>query len=180
MEMKAILSADLNWGIGCGGKLLQRVPEDMRYFMNMTSGKVVVMGRETFESLPGMQPLKDRVNIVLSTKAQFSDDRLVICRSIDELFKVLSKYDTNNIYVIGGESVYTSLLPYCSEVYITRFEKVFEADRHFPDLDIMENWELASESEQVFYKDMGFRYMKYINLATGCFRLSDEISAPRP
>jgi dihydrofolate reductase len=161
--MKAILSADLNWGIGCGGKLLQRVPEDMRFFMNMTSGKVVVMGRETFESLPGMQPLKDRVNIVLSTKAQFSDDRLIICRSIDELFKVLSKYDTNDIFVIGGESVYTSLLPYCSEVYVTRLEKAFEADRHFPDIDVLKNWKLVTESDQHFYKDLSFRFLSYAN-----------------
>lgn len=161
--MKAILSADLNWGIGCRGKLLQRVPEDMRFFTNMTSGKVVVMGRETFESLPGMQPLKDRVNIILSTRVQFSDERVVICRSLEELFEELRKYEPEDIFIIGGESVYTSLLSYCSEAYVTRFEKAFEADRHFPDLNALENWKLVSESEQHFYKDMSFRYLKYSN-----------------
>ena len=161
--MKAILSADLNWGIGCGGKLLQRVPEDMRFFMNMTSGKVVVMGRETFESLPGMQPLKDRVNIVLSTKGQFSDERLIICRSMDALFEELKKYQSDDIFVIGGETVYTQMLPYCTDIYLTRFEKVFAADRHFPNLDEMDNWKLVSEGEQSFYKDLCFRYLKYVN-----------------
>lgn len=161
--IKAILSADLNWGIGCGGKLLQRVPEDMKYFANMTAGKVVVMGRETFESLPGMQPLKDRVNIILSRTVPFDDKGLIVCHSMDELFVELDKYSSDYIFVIGGESVYKQLLPYCSEVYVTRFEKVFEADRHFPNLDNMQNWKLVSESERHFYKEMGFQFLKYVN-----------------
>jgi len=161
--MKAILSADLNWGIGCGGKLLQRVPEDMKFFMKMTTGMVVVMGRETFESLPGMQPLKDRVNIVLSKNGYFDNDKLIVCRSIDELFRQLEKYHTDDVFVIGGESVYTQLLPYCSEVYVTRFEKVFKADRHFPNLDVEENWKLVFESDSSNYKDLSFRFLKYAN-----------------
>jgi dihydrofolate reductase len=162
--MKAILSADLNWGIGCGGKLLQRVPEDMKFFMKMTTGKVVVMGRETFESLPGMQPLKDRVNIVLSKNGRFENESLIVSRSLEELFQELEKYPSGDVFVIGGESVYTQLLPYCSEVYVTRFEKVFEADRHFPNLDVMGNWELVSESAASNYKDMNFRFLKYANI----------------
>jgi len=161
--MKAILSADLNWGIGCGGKLLQRVPEDMKFFRRMTDGKVVVMGRETFESLPGKQPLKDRINIVLSRSAVFDDDRLILCRSLEELKNELKKYDSDDIFIIGGESVYTQLLPYCTEVFVTRFEKEFTADRHFPDLDKMANWELAEQSEQYFYNDLGFRFLRYAN-----------------
>lgn len=161
--MKAILSADLNWGIGCSGKLLQRVPEDMKFFMQITMGKIVVMGRETFDSMPGMQPLKGRTNIVLSKSERFDDGRLIVCHSLNELFHQLERYLSEDIFVIGGESVYTQLLPYCSEVYVTRFEKVFEADRHFPNLDAMENWKLVSESAQNIYKDMGFRYLKYVN-----------------
>jgi len=161
--MKAILSADLKWGIGCGGELLLRVPEDMKFFRRMTTGKVVVMGRETFESLPGKQPLKDRINIVMSRNAVFNDNRLILCRSVEELFNELKKYKPEDIFVIGGESIYTQLLPYCTEVFVTRFEKEFKADRHFPDLDRMENWELAEQSERFFYNDMGFRFLKYIN-----------------
>ncbi len=161
--MKAILSADLKWGIGCNGRLLQRVPEDMRYFARMTTGKVVVMGRETLESFPGKQPLKDRVNIVLSRNGSFDDERLIVCRSLDELFAELKNYSSDDVFVIGGESVYRQLLPYCSDVYVTRFEKEFEADRHFPDLDDMSGWMLAPESERHVYNDMGFKYLKYIN-----------------
>lgn len=168
--MKAILSADLNWGIGRDGELLQRVPEDMKFFRKMTAGKIVVMGRETFESLPGRQPLKDRINIVLSRSADYCDDRLIMCRSVDDLFIELGKYDPDDIFVIGGESVYTQLLPYCSEAFVTRFEKEFDADRHFPDLDAMENWVLAEKSERHFYNDMGFRFLKYINKSVQIYK----------
>lgn len=163
--MKAILSADLNWGIGYCGKLLMRVPEDMKFFRQMTTGKVVVMGRETFESFPGKQPLKDRVNIVLSKNGSFDDDRLIICRSLEELLLELKKYPPYDIFVIGGESVYTQLLPYCTEAYVTCFEKVFEADRHFPNLDRLEGWKLASGSAPSMYQDMSFRFLKYVNTA---------------
>lgn len=163
--MKAILSADLNWGIGFRGKLLQHVPEDMKFFVKTTTGKVVVMGRETFESLPGKQPLKDRVNIVLSKNGNFENVELIVCRSVDELFKELKNYCSDDIFVIGGESVYTQLLPYCSEVYVTRFEKEFEADRHFPNLDGLENWKLVSKSDPGVYKEMSYRFLKYVNTA---------------
>jgi dihydrofolate reductase len=164
--MKAILSVDLNWGIGKEGKLLQRVPEDMKFFVQKTVGKVVVMGRGTFESLPGQQPLKDRVNIVLSKSGQFDCEGLIVCRSMEELFQKLGSYASGDIFVIGGESVYTQLLPYCSEAYVTRFEKEFDADRHFPNLDRLENWMLVSKSDQSNYKGMNFRYLKYVNVKT--------------
>lgn len=164
--MKAILSADLNWGIGCRGKLLQRVPEDMKFFMKMTTGKVVVMGRETLESLPGKQPLKDRVNIVLSKNRSFDDERLIICRTLDELLRELDRYPSEDVFIIGGESVYTQLLPYCSEVYVTRFEKIFEADRHFPNLDTNEAWTPKTLDESLSFNDLKYSRIKYINNKT--------------
>ena len=88
--MQAILSADLNWGIGYR-EASYAGPEDMKRFRDMTTGKVVVMGRKTLESLPE-KPLKDRINIVLSKTAQYSDDGLVLCRSTEELFRELEKY----------------------------------------------------------------------------------------
>lgn len=93
--MKIIVAVDLNWGIGCDGKLLQHIPEDMKFFKEKTIGNVVVMGRETFESLPGKNPLKDRVNIVLSRDRSFKDDRLIICNSIEDTLKELQKYENS-------------------------------------------------------------------------------------
>ena len=120
--MKAIVAVDLNWGIGYRGNLLQRIPEDMKFFKQMTLGKVVIMGRETFESLPGKEPLKDRINIVLSKDECFTNEKVTICRSLDELFYELKKYNSDDVFVIGGESIYTQLLPYCSEVYVTKID----------------------------------------------------------
>jgi dihydrofolate reductase len=118
--MKAIVAVDLNWGIGYQGKLLQRIPEDMKFFKAATTGKVVIMGRETFESLPGKEPLKDRVNIVLSRNQLFNNENVIICRSLTELFVELKKRLWDDVFVIGGESIYIQLLPYCSEALLTR------------------------------------------------------------
>ena len=71
--MKSIVAVYVNWGIGYKGNLLQRIPEDMRFFKQMTLGKVVVMGSKTFESLPGREPLKDRINIILSKSKDFEE-----------------------------------------------------------------------------------------------------------
>jgi len=92
--MKAIAAVDLNWGIGYRGNLLERIPEDMKFFKQMTIGKVVIMGRKTFESLPGKEPLKDRVNIVLSKNEGFNNRKVTICRTLDELFCELEKYNS--------------------------------------------------------------------------------------
>ncbi|HHV99383.1 MAG TPA: dihydrofolate reductase [Clostridiaceae bacterium] len=161
--MKAIVNVDLNWGIGYKGNLLQRIPEDMKFFKKTTIGKVVVMGRKTFESLPGQEPLKDRVNIILSAKGEFGDDRLIVCRSLGELFAELKKYPGDDIFIIGGESVYSLLLPYCSEAYVTKVQNTYEADTYFKNLDEDESWELVTESETKDYNGIKFKFVTYEN-----------------
>lgn len=161
--MKAIVAVDLNWGIGYQGKLLERIPEDMKFFKSTTIGKVVIMGRETFESLPGKEPLKDRVNIVLSRNKHFNNENIIICRSLTELFSELKKYPSGDVFVIGGESVYVQLLPYCSEALVTRIEKTYNADKYFVNLDQDQTWEKASESGIKNYNEINFSFLRYIN-----------------
>ncbi|WP_265443123.1 dihydrofolate reductase [Acetivibrio straminisolvens] len=161
--MKAIVAVDLNWGIGYKGNLLQRIPEDMKFFKQMTLGKVVVMGRKTFESLPGKEPLKDRVNIILSKSGDFENDKIIVCRSMDELFCELKKYNSDDIFAIGGEEVYTQLLPYCCEAYVTKFSNEYPADRYFPNLDEMEGWKPVSLSEPKEYNDIWYSRLEYVN-----------------
>ena len=103
--MKAILAADKNWGIGYNNKLLVSIPSDMKFFRQTTTGKVVVMGRKTLESFPNGLPLKNRTNIVLTGNSEYKVKDAVIVHSKEELMKELEKYDTEDIYVIGGESV---------------------------------------------------------------------------
>ena len=161
--MKVIVAVDLNWGIGYGGKLLQSIPEDMKFFKEKTAGNVVVMGRETFKSLPGKKALKDRVNIVLTRSKSFNDDRLIVCNSIDETLKELQKYENDKIFIIGGETVYKQFLPYCNELYVTKIQKTYEADRFFPNIDIMSNWDLIKESEVKEYNNIRYVFSTYIN-----------------
>ena len=161
--MKAIVAVDLNWGIGYKGNLLQRIPEDMKFFKQMTIGKVVVMGRETFESLPGKEPLKDRTNIVLSKNKKFTNENLVLCCSLEELTQELRKYNSDDVFVIGGESVYSQLLPYCTEAYVTKINKSYIADKYFCNLDEEQNWEMMSMSDLRTYNDIQYKFTKYFN-----------------
>lgn len=159
--MKAILSADRNWGIGNGNKLLVSIPSDMKFFRQTTTGKVVVMGRKTLESFPNGQPLKNRTNIVLTENPDYSVKDAVIVHSKEELLKTLEQYDTENIYIIGGESVYRMMLPYCDTVLVTKIDRAFQADTFFPDLDEMEEWEMTEEGEEQTCFDLEFRFTKY-------------------
>lgn len=162
--MKAIVAVDLNWGIGYKGQLLQSIPEDMKFFKETTLGNVVVMGRETFDSLPGKSPLKDRVNIVLTRNPSFSDPRLVVCHSVEETLEVLKQYDSNNVYIIGGEAIYKAFLPYCDELFITKIEAEYNADKYFPNIDVQKEWTLESKSEVKEYKDIKFTFNVYKRL----------------
>ena len=179
--MKVIVAVDLNWGIGYRGNLLQRIPEDMKCFKQMTLGKVVIMGRETFESLPGKEPLKDRINIVLSKNQDFNKKEVTICRSLKELFNELEKYDPEDVFVIGGESVYSQLLTYCTEAYVTKIENQYVADKYFIDIDKIKAWKLISTSNQQTHETINYKFAKYVKIK-GVSRLNklreSEIRVP--
>ena len=153
--MKAILSADTNWGIGNKNKLLVSIPSDMKFFRETTTGNVVVMGRKTLESFPGGLPLKNRINIVLTGNKDYKVKDAVIVHSEEELMEELKKYNTDDIYVIGGESIYRMMLPHCDTVYVTKIDRAFEADTFFPDLDEME------EGEEQTCFDLTFCFTTY-------------------
>lgn len=159
--MKAILSADKNWGIGYGNKLLVSIPSDMKFFRQTTTGKVVVMGRKTLESFPNGLPLKNRTNIVLTTNKDYDGKDAVIVHTKEELMDELRKYDTDNVYVIGGESIYKMLLPFCDTVYVTKIDRAFQADTFFPNLDEMTEWKMTEEGEEQTCFDLEFRFTKY-------------------
>ena len=111
--MNLIVNADKNWAIGKDNRLLVSIPQDMKFFRETTTGKVVVMGRKTLESFPGGQPLKKRTNIVLTSDRSYQAGEAVIVHSMEELMEELEKYPREDIFVIGGESIYRSLLPWC-------------------------------------------------------------------
>lgn len=159
--MNMILSADLNWGIGCNNKLLVSIPSDMKFFREETTGKVVVMGRKTLESFPNGMPLKNRTNIVLTQNPDFDVKGAVVVHSREALLEELKKYRDDEIYVIGGESIYRMMLPYCDTVHVTKINFVYEADTYFPNLDEMPEWEITATSEEQTYFDLEFTFVKY-------------------
>ncbi len=163
--MNLIVAAGEGWGIGRDGRLLARIPGDMAFFRRTTLHKVVVMGRATLESLPGGKGLKDRVNIVLSRDEGFEAPGALVCRGLDELQGALAAYDDQDVYVIGGESVYRQLLPYCARAYVTRFltQSPIEADRFLPDLDREPGWQLVEASEPHQEEGVRYRFCEYTN-----------------
>lgn len=100
--MNMIVAVDRNWAIGHKGRLLVSIPEDMRFFRNVTAGRVVVMGRKTLESFPNGIPLKNRVNIVITRDMEYNIKDAVVCNSIEEVLDVLTGYNSEEVYVIGG------------------------------------------------------------------------------
>lgn len=156
-----IAAVDKNWGIGNKGKLLVSIPEDMKFFRQTTTGHVVVMGRNTLQSFPGGLPLKNRINIVLTTDHRFSAKDAVIVHDLEELKEAVSAYDTDEVYVIGGGSVYRQLAGLCDRAYITYIDYSYEADTRFPNLDESEDWELVRESEEQTYFDLEYYFREY-------------------
>ena len=129
--MKAIVAVDKNWGIGYKGNLLFRIKEDMKFFKETTTGKVVVMGKNTFESLPNVLP--NRLNLVITPDGYEKHDNLIF-GSMEEIKEEVKKNNTDDVFVIGGGSIYEQLIPYCDTIYVTRIDASKEADTFFPDL----------------------------------------------
>lgn len=163
--MNAIVNADENWGIGKNGGLLFRMPVDMAFFRNTTLGKVVVMGRRTLESFPQGKPLKNRVNIVLSRGLTVAPEGVILCKNLQELADALAPYPPNDVYCIGGASVYALLLPYCAGAIVTRVRAVGNADTFFPNIDEMPNWVLEEEQPQQQDGEWSYTICTYRNKA---------------
>lgn len=163
--MNLIVNVDKNWAIGLKNKLLVSIPQDMKFFRETTTGKVVVMGRKTLESFPGGQPLKKRTNIVLTSDQHYQAGEAVIVHSMEELLEELKKYKEEDIYVIGGESIYRSLLPYCKKAYVTKTDHAYDADTYFPNLDEDSEWKMTKISEEQTYFDLEYVFTIYERIA---------------
>ena len=159
--MKLIVAVDKNWAIGKNGKLLVSIPADMKFFRETTTGNVVVMGKNTLNSFPNGLPLKNRVNIVMTTNRSFDGKGADVVYSLEDVLEEVKKYDTDRVYVIGGAAVYEQLLEYCDTAYVTYIDYAYEADRYFPNLDKMEEWKLEEEREEQTYFDICYNYVTY-------------------
>lgn len=162
--MKAILHADKEWGIGKSNSLMFSIPADMKYFRETTTGNVVVMGSNTLKSFPNGKPLKNRTNIVLYPDGEERDDCKIV-KSLEELFAEIKKYDPDEVFVIGGAMMYKTLLPYCSEVLVTKVNAVGGADTFFENLDNNPDFTLIYESAPQETNGYEIKFTTYKNLA---------------
>ena len=160
--MKAIVAVDRKWGIGKKNDLLFSLPADMKYFREKTSGKVVVMGSNTLKSFPNGKPLKNRTNIVLFPGGEQREDCIIV-QSLDELKIELKKYNPDDVFIIGGAMFYKTMLPYCSEVLVTKVDADGGAEVFYENLDNLENWSCISSEEPIETNGLIIRFTVYKN-----------------
>lgn len=159
--MNVIVAVDNNWAIGNKGQLLVSIPNDHKNFRLTTTGKVVVLGRKTMDTFPQGQPLKNRTNIILSRDENYKVNGAIVVHSIEELLEELKKYPTEDVYIIGGDSIYKQMIDYCDTAIVTKIDHNYEADAYFPNLDKDESWEIVSESEEETYFDLEYQFITY-------------------
>ncbi len=160
--MKAIVAVDKNWGIGKKNDLLFELPEDMKFFRKTTLNKVVIMGSNTLKSFPGGNPLKNRTNIVLFPGGEKREDCLIV-DSMDELRETLKNFNTDDVFVIGGAMFYKTMLPYCSEVLVTKVDADGGAEVFYENLDQKQEWSCVEISDPVETNGYTIRFTTYKN-----------------
>ena len=140
--------------IGDKGRIPWHIPNDLKRFKELTTGKTVIMGRKTFESLPEeYKPLPNRINIVLSTDKTYQTN---CCIVTDDLKKALRKAGSDKeVFIIGGEQVYKEGLRYADKIYVTEVDGEFKGDAYFPILN--KAWKEVKREEK-----KGYRFIDYV------------------
>lgn len=138
-----IAAASENNVIGKNNELVWHMPADFKYFKEKTKGHIIIMGRKTFESLG--KPLKYRTNVVISSKDDYLPEGTEKFDSLEDALKWSSDQNEDEIFIIGGASVYKQAMRKANRIYLTRIHGKFEGDTYFP--EISEEWELISSVE---------------------------------
>lgn len=159
--MNFIVAVDNNYAIGKNGTLIYSLPSDLAYFKKVTSGKVVVMGDKTYLSLP-KHPLPNRINIVMTLTNETYDGAITV-RSVEELKEVIKNYNTDDIFVIGGASIYNLLMDYCKFAYITKIDASEPADTYINNIELKGTWKLVSCSQKQTENGLDFKFCIFEN-----------------
>ena len=157
--MELIVAVDKNWGIGKDGDQLIYIPEDLKRFKNFTTGNTIVLGRKTVATFPGGKPLKNRRNLILSRNPDYRPEGGEVYPSMEALLEQVT--DSDNTYVVGGASVYNTLIGACDRAYVTKIDAQYPADCWFPNLDEDPAWEAYEEFEEMDHEGVKFRYVNY-------------------
>ena len=160
----SILNCDINWGIGKKNGLLFHLPLDMAFFKETTLNHTVCMGENTLLSFPKSKPLKNRTNIVLSQDPTHNYEGVINVHSFEEFLKIIKEHSLNDdVYVIGGASIYRQTLPYVDKVLLTKVLQDGEAEVFFTNLDELDEFEMVEEGDIQMDGDIPIRFTTYIN-----------------
>ena len=159
-----ILHADKKWGIGKRNDLMFTLPLDMKFFRTTTSGHVVAMGENTLLSFPNSKPLKNRTHIVLSADPTHNYEGVINVHSFEEFLSKIKEYSLNeDVYIIGGASIYNQMIPYVDKVLLTKVDEDGGAEVFFHNLDEDDNFECVNEGEVINDNGHNIRFTTYIN-----------------
>ena len=162
--MNAIAAVSLNWGLGKGNDLLFHLSGDMKHFRTLTSGGTVIMGRKTLDSFPEGKPLPNRRNIVITRNEEFQREGCEVVTSPEAALELAAGTPDEQLWIIGGGSVYTTFLSRCKRVYLTKVDAAAaETDTYFPNLDKLPVWEVESTSEVFEENGLSYQFIDYVN-----------------
>ena len=159
--MKMIVCVSEDFGIGKSGDLLFSLPPDMKFFREQTKEKVVIMGRGTLDSFPGGNPLKNRVNIVLTRDKNFKREGAEVFNSKEDILEYVKKFPKDDVFVIGGGQIYEMFKDDCDEALVTKVRKSVPCDTYFFNIDKDSKWTLFQESELMEYEGTAFSFCAY-------------------
>ncbi|MBW7838339.1 MAG: dihydrofolate reductase [Chitinophagaceae bacterium] len=143
-KLSHIVAASENNIIGTGGGMAWNLPDDFRYFKNITWGFPIIMGRKTFESMAS--DLKGRINIVVTGSSSWSAPGTTVVHSIEEGIKKAEEADTKEIFIIGGGKIFAETMPIVNRIYLTRVHAQIDGDTHYPTISTDE-WKRVSSRE---------------------------------
>lgn len=146
--LSIIVAFNENYVIGNQNKLIWHISNDLKRFKKITTGKTIVMGRKTFESLPGVLPGRKHIVITENREYTAANDMVTVVNDIKEIFKY--EDSSEEFFIIGGGEIYKQLLPYCKRLYLTKIVSTQEGDTYFPKFDI-NKYRVVEEENNVEY-----------------------------
>lgn len=162
--MNAYVIADQRWAFGRNGGLLFSLPADLERFHSLTQNGTVIMGLERLKFYTGGKPLPNRRNIIVSRDLSALPEGTEGVSSPEKALARAGGPEAENLWIIGGGSIYAALLSRCSRVYLTRVEtRVEESDTFFPNLDKLPNWEIVSNGDMMEQDGLKFHFLEYVN-----------------
>lgn len=159
--LSIIVAIAKNNAIGKDNKLIWHLPEDLKRFKELTTGRTIIMGRKTFESLGRVLPNRKHIVITRNKDLKIQNEMVECITDTKELEQYINSKE--ELFVIGGATIYKMLMPYTKKMYITKIDEEFEADTYFPVIDEkewkVENREKGKKDEKNPYE---YEYITYI------------------